>query len=46
VIVPFPDVLLATVAIENGLELWTDDSHFLHIQRVLPALRLFQEPAE
>jgi predicted nucleic acid-binding protein len=44
VVVPFPDVVLATVAIANGIELWTRDKHFALIQGVLPALRLFQEP--
>ncbi len=42
--VPFPDVVLATVASANGIELWTRDVHFRHIQRALPALMLFQEP--
>ena len=37
-------VLLATIAIESDIELWTYDSHFALIQAVLPALRLFQEP--
>jgi predicted nucleic acid-binding protein len=42
--VPFADVVIATVAIANGVELWTRDSQFIHIQRVLTALRLFVEP--
>lgn len=42
--VPFADVVLATVAIGHGVELWTRDNHFTLIQRVLPALRLFAEP--
>jgi predicted nucleic acid-binding protein len=42
--VPLTDVLIATLAIANNLELWQRDHHFLDIQRVLPALRLFQEP--
>ena len=46
VVVPFPDALIATIAIERGVELWTRDAHFTQIQRVLPRLRLFQEPAE
>lgn len=46
VVVPFPDALIATVAIERGVELWTRDAHFTQIQRILPGLRLFQEPAE
>jgi predicted nucleic acid-binding protein len=42
--VPFPDVVIATVAIENNIELWTRDTQFQLIQTVLPALQLFQEP--
>jgi predicted nucleic acid-binding protein len=42
--VPFPDALIATVAIEHGLELWQHDRHFPEIQRVIPQLQLFQEP--
>lgn len=42
--VPFTDVVIATVAIDNGLELWSYDAHFPMIQTVLPALKLFQEP--
>lgn len=44
VTVPFPDTLLATVAIVHDLELWTRDNHFTLVQAVLPALRLFAEP--
>ena len=44
VTIPFPDTVLATLAIANGMELWTRDKHFPHVQRVLPALKLFQEP--
>lgn len=42
--VPFPDALIATVAIENDLELWQHDRHFPDIQKVIPLLKLFQEP--
>ena len=42
--VPFPDVVIATVAIDNGLELWTYDAHFSLMQTVLPGLNLFQGP--
>jgi predicted nucleic acid-binding protein len=42
--VPFADVVVAAVAIANGLELWTRDNHFKLIQPFLPALKLFQEP--
>lgn len=40
---PFQDVLIATVAIKNGLELWSYDKHFSLIQKFLPQLRLFSE---
>ncbi|HVC95298.1 MAG TPA: PIN domain-containing protein [Pirellulales bacterium] len=42
--VPFQDVVIATVAIENDIELWTHDAQFQMIQNVLPALKLFVEP--
>lgn len=42
--VPFPDALIATVALENDLQLWQHDRHFPEIQKVIPALKLFQEP--
>jgi len=42
--VPFQDAAIATVAIENDIELWTRDSQFKLIQTVLPKLKLFQEP--
>src|SRR5262245_51716138 len=44
VTVPFPDAVIATVAIANDIELWTRDNQFLLIQRALPRLRLFVEP--
>ena len=44
VVVPFADVLIATVALQNGIELWTRDNQFRLIQNVIPSLRLFQEP--
>jgi predicted nucleic acid-binding protein len=44
VTVPFPDAVLATLAIINDLELWTRDTHFALVQRHLPALKLFPEP--
>jgi len=43
-VTPFPDALIATVAIRAGLELWTYDAHFSVIQSALPALRLFAGP--
>ena len=39
--VPFPDVLLATVAIHHGLDLWTLDKHFSLIRRHIPELNLY-----
>ena len=42
--VPFGDAVIATVSLENNLELWTRDTQFGMIQKVLPQLRLFQEP--
>ncbi len=44
VAVPFQDVVIATVAMENDLELWTRDAQFTLIQHVLPQLKLFQQP--
>jgi predicted nucleic acid-binding protein len=44
VTVPFADALIATIAIENALAIWTRDSHFAQIQGVLTDLRLFPEP--
>lgn len=42
--IPFQDVVIATVAISNGIKLWSRDQHFAAVQHVLPALVLFQEP--
>jgi predicted nucleic acid-binding protein len=42
--VPFADVVIATVAVNAGMELWTYDNHFPLVQAVLPQLQLFQEP--
>ena len=42
--VPFPDILIATLAIDLDLELWQRDHHFPLIQTVLPQLKLFTEP--
>jgi hypothetical protein len=39
--IPFPDALIATVAISEGLELWTFDNHFKLMKPALPALQLF-----
>lgn len=42
--VPFPDALIATIAIRDGMEVWTYDNHFRLIQSVLTTLQLFVEP--
>ncbi|HSZ56562.1 MAG TPA: PIN domain-containing protein [Tepidisphaeraceae bacterium] len=44
VMVPFPDALIATLAIRESMELWTLDNHFQLIQGVLPSLKLFRPP--
>jgi predicted nucleic acid-binding protein len=44
VTVAFQDVVIATVALANDIELWTRDLHFTHVQRLVPALKLFHEP--
>jgi predicted nucleic acid-binding protein len=41
---PFQDVLIATVAIENCADLWSYDSHFVAIRGVLVGLTLFDGP--
>jgi len=42
--VPFPDTVIATLGIENDIEVWARDPHFPAIQRVLTRLKLLQEP--
>lgn len=44
VTVPFADAVIATVGIENDIEVWARDPHFPIMQKVLPRLKLFQEP--
>ncbi|MCC7351720.1 MAG: PIN domain-containing protein [Phycisphaerales bacterium] len=41
---PFQDVLLATIAIDNDFMLWSYDAHFRTIQDVLSNLKLFDGP--
>lgn len=43
VTVPFTDVVIATVAIASGLQLWTRDKQFSLIQNLVPQLQLFDE---
>lgn len=42
--IPFADAVIASVAMFNGVELWTRDKHFAQVQSLLPALKLFSEP--
>jgi predicted nucleic acid-binding protein len=42
--VPFADVVIATLGICLGVEVWTRDKQFGLMQSALPGLRLFQEP--
>jgi len=44
VTVPLADAIIATLAIENGIEAWARDPHFTAMQKVLSQLKLFQEP--
>ena len=44
VTVPFPDVVIATLGIETDVEVSAHDRHFTDMQKVLPRLKLFQEP--
>jgi predicted nucleic acid-binding protein len=37
--IPFPDAVLATLAVELDTELWTYDAHFALMQSVLTGLR-------
>jgi predicted nucleic acid-binding protein len=41
---PFNDVMIATLAMHNNLEVWARDTHYALMQQVLPALRLYHEP--
>lgn len=42
--VPFQDVVLVPLAIANDIELWARDAHLPDIQKILPQLKLSQEP--
>lgn len=42
--VPFADAVIATLGIVNDIEVWARNQHFSDIQRILPSLKLFQEP--
>jgi predicted nucleic acid-binding protein len=42
--VPLADAVIATLGIENDIEVWARDPHFPAMHIVLPRLKLFQEP--
>jgi predicted nucleic acid-binding protein len=42
--VPVPDAVIATLGMHLDIEVWSRDPHFPSMQRILPALKLFQEP--
>jgi len=42
--VPFPDLIIATLAIESGIEVWARDAHFRAMQRIFSSLMLYHEP--
>ena len=42
--VPFSDAAIATLGIENDMEVWARDPHFRTMQKVLTRLKLFVEP--
>jgi predicted nucleic acid-binding protein len=44
VTVPLADAVIATLGIENDIEVWARDPHFPTMQKHLPRLKLFQEP--
>lgn len=41
--VPFQDAMIASIAIAHDLPIWTNDKHFLRVQRVIPELKLVSE---
>ena len=42
--VPLGDAAIATLGIENDIEVWARDPHFPMMQKVLGRLKLYQEP--
>jgi predicted nucleic acid-binding protein len=42
--VPFADAVIATLGMQLDIEVWSRDLHFPAMQRILPALQLYQEP--
>jgi predicted nucleic acid-binding protein len=43
VTVPLVDAVLAAVALSLNVEIWARDADFYHLQRVIPALKLYAE---
>lgn len=42
--VPFPDAILAAVAMHHDVPVWASDAHFPMMRAVLPALKLYVPP--
>jgi predicted nucleic acid-binding protein len=42
--VSLADPVIATLGIENGIEVWARDAHFPLMQKALPRLKFFLEP--
>ena len=40
--VPFPDAIIATVALKYDIPVWTGDGHFQLMQNILKDLKLYQ----
>lgn len=40
--IPFSDAIIATIALNHGIPIWTGDKHFLLIQSVLTGLKIYQ----
>ena len=40
--VPFPDAIIAYLAIKNQLTIWSNDNHFHMIQKVYPELLMYE----
>ena len=41
--VPLADAMIATLALTEDLEIWSNDKHFEMMQKVWPELKLFQK---
>lgn len=39
--VPFPDAIIALLAMKNDVPLWTKDKHFSLMKRIFPSLKLY-----